>query len=155
MNNTGKNSISITATTTNHKNIFNIINNYFESNGNNPVIIAKGGILTFEKNDIDSDYAIQLDSNSKVDCLSFRILNNESIKVPVNEPVDLIGELVDDKGNRIYHAGLKLDVNGSEMSPVINQNGLYVLSFTPEVMGELQIDVNCNPIDELDVDILL
>ena len=62
----------------------------------------------------------------------------------------MIGELVDDKGNRIYHAGLKLDVNGSEMSPVINQNGLYVLSFTPEVMGELQIDVICSPIDELD-----
>lgn len=110
-----------------------------------------GGIFTFENNNISSDYAIQLGANAKViSPLTFRILNNESIKVPVNEPVDLIGELVDDKGNRIYHAGLKLDVNGSEMSPVINQNGLYVLSFTPEVMGELQIDVICNPIDELD-----
>lgn len=110
-----------------------------------------GGIFTFENNNISSDYAIQLGANAKViSPLTFRILNNESIKVPVNAPVDLIGELVDDKGNRIYHAGLKLDVNGSEMSPVINQNGLYVLSFTPEVMGELQIDVICNPIDELD-----
>ena len=113
-----------------------------------------GGIFTFENNNISSDYAIQLGANAKViSPLTFRILNNESIKVPVNEPVDLIGELVDDKGNRIYHAGLKLDVNGSEMSPVINQNGLYVLSFTPEVMGELQIDVICNPIDELDATI--
>ena len=113
-----------------------------------------GGIFTFENNNISSDYAIQLGANAKViSPLTFRILNNASVKVSVNESVDLIGELVDDKGNRIYHAGLKLDVNGSEMSPVINQNGLYVLSFTPEVMGELQIDVNCNPIDELDVDI--
>ena len=114
-----------------------------------------GGIFTFENNNISSDYAIQLGANAKViSPLTFRILNNESIKVPVNEPVDLIGELVDDKNNRIYHAGLKLDVNGSEMSPSINpNNGLYILSFTPESIGELPIEVKCNLIDELNADI--
>ena len=113
-----------------------------------------GGIFTFENNSINSDYAIQLGDNSRIiSTLTFRFLNNESVSVSVNESVDLIGELVDDMGNRIYHAGLKLNVSGSEMSPVINQNGLYVLSFTPEVMGELQIDVICSPIDELDANI--
>lgn len=114
-----------------------------------------GGIFTFENNSINSDYAIQLGDNSQViSSLTFKILNNESVKVSVNESVDLIGELVDDKGNRIYHAGLKLDVNGSEKSPTINpDNGLYVLSFTPENIGELPIEVKCDFIDELEADI--
>lgn len=114
-----------------------------------------GGIFTFENNNINSDYAIQLGDNSRIiSPLTFRILNNESIKVPVNESVDIIGELVDDKGNRIYHAGLKLKVNESELTPVINSTtGLYVLSLTPENIGELPIEVKCDNIAELNSDI--
>ena len=133
--------------------IYEIRNCVFD-NENGPNIVA-GGILNLKNNTVGSDYAIQLGENAKViSPLTFRILNNESVSVCVNESVDIIGELVDDMGNRIYHAGLKLDVNDSEMTPVINSTtGLYVLSFAPENIGELPIGVKCSNIDELDSDV--
>lgn len=133
-------------------NLVNVSNCIFEKNTIKLSEIVSQANIYLENNQFDSNNSISVEGNGKiVSDVYFNVLTEGLI---VGESGSIVGELVDDNGNRIYSQNLKFVIDdGEPIAPTSfdKATGLYTLSYTPTTNRDVKVSAVCSNVETLDV----
>lgn len=86
--------------------------------------------------------------------VNFKVLTES---LTLGEAGSIVGELVDDNGNRIYSQNLKFLIDdGEPIAPTSfdKATGLYTLSYTPTTNRDVKVSAVCSNVEVLDVEVV-
>ena len=133
--------------------LINISDCIFEENNLKSSEIVSEANIALNNNKFDSANPITIEGNGKiVSDVSFNVLTKSLI---LGEAGSIVGELVDDNGNRIYSQNLKFVIDdGEPIAPTSfdKATGLYTLSYTPTTNRDVKVSAVCSNVEALDVE---